>query len=111
MTRSTLKKIKTADLKPGMHLHGLCGSWMDHPFWRSKFTLNDPADIRRILDSGIVEVWIDTAKGDDLPAAASRKPPMDPAPLSPRHTRKQRTPPTPEHRNRSHWTRSSSAQP
>ncbi|OJZ19629.1 MAG: phosphodiesterase [Thiobacillus sp. 65-29] len=80
MTRSTLKKIKAADLKPGMHLHELCGSWMDHPFWRSRFTLSDPADIRRILDSGIVEVWIDTAKGADLPAAASGKPPTEPAP-------------------------------
>ncbi len=79
MTSSTLKKIKAADLKPGMHLHGLCGSWMDHPFWRSKFTLSDPTDIRRILDSGIVEVWIDTAKGDDLPASTSRKPSADPA--------------------------------
>jgi putative nucleotidyltransferase with HDIG domain len=80
MTRSTLKKIKAADLKPGMHLHELCGSWMDHPFWRSRFTLSDPADIRRILDSGIVEVWIDTAKGADLPATASGKPPTEPAP-------------------------------
>ncbi len=80
MTRSTLRKIKATDLKPGMHLHELCGSWMDHPFWRSKFTLSDPADIRRILDSGIVEVWIDTAKGADLPATSSARPPVDSAP-------------------------------
>ena len=53
-----------------MHLHELCGSWMDHPFWRSKFTLTDPEDIRRILESGIVEVWIDTDKGLDVPEAA-----------------------------------------
>jgi putative nucleotidyltransferase with HDIG domain len=51
-----------------MHLHELCGSWMDHPFWRSKFTLNNPDDIRRILESGITEVWIDIAKGLDMPA-------------------------------------------
>jgi len=50
-----------------MHLHELCGSWMEHPFWRSKFTLNDPKDIRRILESGITEVWIDTDKGLDIP--------------------------------------------
>lgn len=50
-----------------MHLHELCGSWMEHPFWRSKFTLNDPEDIRRILESGIAEVWIDTDKGLDVP--------------------------------------------
>lgn len=64
-----LKKIKAADLRPGMHLHELCGAWMEHPFWRSRFTLTDPQDIRRILDCGIAEVWIDTAKGLDIPRA------------------------------------------
>ncbi len=62
-----LKKIKAGELQQGMHLHELCGSWMEHPFWRSKFTLTNPEDIRRILDSGIAEVWIDTDKGLDLP--------------------------------------------
>ena len=60
------KKIKAKDLQIGMHLHELCGSWMEHPFWRSKFTLTDPADIRRILESGITEVWIDVEKGLDI---------------------------------------------
>jgi putative nucleotidyltransferase with HDIG domain len=62
-----LKKIKARDLQLGMHLHELCGSWMEHPFWRSKFILSDPEDIRRVLESGIVEVWIDTDKGLDIP--------------------------------------------
>jgi putative nucleotidyltransferase with HDIG domain len=63
---AVLKKIKARDLQLGMHLHELCGSWMAHPFWRSKFTLTDAEDIRRILDSGITEVWIDIAKGLDI---------------------------------------------
>jgi putative nucleotidyltransferase with HDIG domain len=62
-----LKKINAKDLQLGMHLHELCGSWMEHPFWRSRFTLKDPADIGRILESGIAEVWIDVAKGLDIP--------------------------------------------
>ncbi|MBT9538479.1 HD-GYP domain-containing protein [Thiobacillus sp.] len=62
-----LKKIQSKDLQLGMHLHELCGSWMEHPFWRSKFTLTDAADIQSILGSGITEVWIDTTKGGDLP--------------------------------------------
>ncbi|MBU0753124.1 MAG: HD-GYP domain-containing protein [Gammaproteobacteria bacterium] len=62
-----LKKINAKDLQLGMHLHELCGSWMEHPFWRTKFTLTDPADVGRILDSGITEVWIDVAKGLDVP--------------------------------------------
>lgn len=62
-----LKKIKAKDLQLGMHLHELCGSWMEHPFWRSKFTLTDPDDIQRIRASGITEVWIDVVKGLDMP--------------------------------------------
>lgn len=61
-----LKKIQAKDLQLGMHLHELCGSWMEHPFWRSKFTLTDPEDIRRIRESGISEVWIDSDKGLDI---------------------------------------------
>jgi putative nucleotidyltransferase with HDIG domain len=64
---TVLKKIKAKDLQLGMHLHELCGSWMEHPFWRSKFTLTDAEDIRRILESGITEVWIDVSKGLDIP--------------------------------------------
>ena len=64
---TVLKKIKAKDLQLGMHLHELCGSWIDHPFWRSKFTLTDPNDIQRILDSGIAEVMIDVSKGLDIP--------------------------------------------
>ena len=61
-----LKRIAVEQLVPGMHIQELCGSWMEHPFWRTSFMLKDPADLRRIRDSGISEVWIDTAKGLDL---------------------------------------------
>lgn len=61
-----LKRIPTDQLRVGMFLHELCGSWMDHPFWRSKFVLADPADLRRIADCGIREVWIDTRRGLDV---------------------------------------------
>ncbi|MDP1862391.1 MAG: HD-GYP domain-containing protein [Thiobacillus sp.] len=62
------KKINAQDLQVGMHLHELCGSWMDHPFWRSKFTLTQPEEIRSIIQSGITEVWIDVSRGLDVPA-------------------------------------------
>ncbi|MFN3545157.1 MAG: HD-GYP domain-containing protein [Thiobacillus sp.] len=65
-----LKKIPTKDLRLGMHLHELCGSWMEHPFWRTKFTLTDPDDIRCIRESGIAEAWIDVSKGLDVPGEA-----------------------------------------
>ena len=49
-----------------MYLHKLGGSWLDHPFLRNSFLINDYADIRKILDAGITFVWIDESKGDAL---------------------------------------------
>lgn len=68
-----LKRISVDHLRLGMHLHELCGSWMDHPFWRTKFVLRDPADLVRIRDSGISEVWINTAKGLDVEGGVSQE--------------------------------------
>ncbi|QEY57844.1 HD-GYP domain-containing protein [Pseudomonas sp. C27(2019)] len=64
-----LKKIAVADIKQGMYLHELCGSWMDHPFWKAGFVLNDPADLQSLKNSAVTEVWIDTSKGLDLPVS------------------------------------------
>lgn len=64
-----LKKIGIKHLRLGMHVHELCGSWMEHPFWRTRFLLDDAEDIRRIRESGIAEIWIDTGKGLDVSVA------------------------------------------
>lgn len=61
-----LKKIAVEQLTLGMHVKEFCGSWMEHPFWRSGFVLVDPKDIKTILASSIKEVWIDTSKGVDI---------------------------------------------
>lgn len=74
-TSPMLKRIPVTELRAGMFVHELCGSWMDHPFWRSAFKLKDAKDIRRIRESGVREVWIDTAKGRDV----ARPEPTDPA--------------------------------
>jgi len=68
-----LKRISVEHLRLGMFLHELCGSWMEHPFWRSAFVLQDPKDIARIVDSGIKEVWINTAKGLDVKAGEAKE--------------------------------------
>lgn len=54
-----------------MFLQEFCGSWMDHPFWRSKFLLENPEDIKTILASSIREVWIDPSKGLDVDSGES----------------------------------------
>jgi putative nucleotidyltransferase with HDIG domain len=61
-----LKKISVDQLVLGMHLKEFCGSWMEHPFWRTSFVLTDPKDIEAILASSIKEVWIDSGKGLDI---------------------------------------------
>jgi putative nucleotidyltransferase with HDIG domain len=69
-----IKKIPVDQLRLGMHVHEFCGSWMDHPFWRSKFTLKSDADFERIKSGGVRELWIDSSKGLDVdgPAACAR---------------------------------------
>jgi putative nucleotidyltransferase with HDIG domain len=61
-----LKKIHVDDLRLGMHIQEFCGSWMEHPFWRENFILDNADDARRIAESGISEVWIDISKGIDV---------------------------------------------
>ena len=65
-----LKKIRVDQLQAGMHVHELCGAWMDHPFWKTKFVLRDPQDMEKLRSSGVTECWIDTSKGSDVAHAA-----------------------------------------
>ncbi|MDA8383971.1 MAG: HD-GYP domain-containing protein [Betaproteobacteria bacterium] len=66
----TLKKISVRNARLGMFIHELCGSWMDHPFWKARFLLDDPRELKRLKSCGIREIWIDTAKGlDAVPSA------------------------------------------
>ncbi|MGM8225947.1 HD-GYP domain-containing protein [Cellvibrio sp. ARAG 10.3] len=68
-----LKRIAVQDLRLGMYIHELCGSWMEHPFWRSRFLLTQQNDLKTLLASGIREVWIDTAKGADVTQGATAR--------------------------------------
>lgn len=63
-----LKRIGVDQITLGMYLHEFCGSWMEHPFWRSSFVLSDEKDIQAIRDSSIKEIWIDSSKGMDVAA-------------------------------------------
>ena len=66
MPAPSLKKIAVDQLRLGMHLHALEGAWIDHPFWKTRFVLRDPADLAKLRASGVKECWIDTAKGLDV---------------------------------------------
>ncbi len=57
-------RISVMELRTGMFIQKLGGSWLQHPFLRGSFLLTKPDDIRAIRDAGIQEVWIDCTKGE-----------------------------------------------
>ncbi|WP_404935383.1 DUF3391 domain-containing protein, partial [Mitsuaria sp. TWR114] len=49
------------------------GSWLSHPFWKTKFVLTDAEDLKALKASGVPFCWIDASKGLDVaPPAAAR---------------------------------------
>jgi len=68
-----LKRIQVEQLQLGMHIKEFCGSWADHPFWRTGFVIKDPKDISLILASNIKEVVIDCSKGLGAPVEPTLK--------------------------------------
>ena len=58
-----LKHISPAQLRLGMYIHALDGSWLNHGFWKNSFMLKTEADLQRLQTSGIASLWIDVARG------------------------------------------------
>lgn len=54
-----IKRISVADLKLGMYVQELHGSWIKHPFWKTRFLLDNPDDLALLKTCGIAEVSID----------------------------------------------------
>jgi putative nucleotidyltransferase with HDIG domain len=65
-----LKKIHVRDVRSGMFIHEICGSWMDHPFWKKAFLLDSDEDLNALKNCGIQEIWIDTQRGLNVQSAA-----------------------------------------
>ncbi len=55
----------------GMFVDELCGSWMDHPFWNTRFLVETPTEINQLVASPVRDLWIDTARGLDVQDAQS----------------------------------------
>ena len=79
-----LRKIAVSELRVGMHLHALEGAWLDHPFWRTRFTVEDAGLIEQLLRSNVRECWIDTRRGLDVGevATAAATPAVAPSPAA-----------------------------
>ncbi|KQQ36266.1 phosphodiesterase [Duganella sp. Leaf126] len=106
-----LKKISIDQLALGMHVHAVCGSWFDNPFWSNSFNIDSLIDLARLQSGRVRQVWIDTSKGADVrPAApapeaeapsetpetpaAAPEPEPDPAPVAAPAPLPKRVPPT-----------------
>jgi putative nucleotidyltransferase with HDIG domain len=61
-----LKVIPTEQVRLGMHIQELKGAWIDHPFWKTSFKLEDSAVLKKLQTSKVREVVIDTTKGLDV---------------------------------------------
>ena len=61
-----LKIVPTKQVRLGMFIHELQGPWLEHPFWKSAFILNDTSDLKKLQASAVSAVVIDTSKGLDV---------------------------------------------
>lgn len=78
-----LKVVSTKQVRLGMFIHELKGSWIDHPFWKKAFKLEDSTDLKKLHASAIKEVVIDPSKGlDVLQEVALDKPNEQQLPIS-----------------------------
>lgn len=87
----TLKTIPTHQVTLGMHIHALNGAWIDHPFWKSKFVIDDPEDLKKLKTSSIKEVIIDVSKGLDVKETIDNPPTeaaSEPTPVPPQKPEK-----------------------
>ncbi len=53
-----------------MFVHKMDGSWLDHPFWKSNFLIEDHKRLQTLKSSKLRGVVIDTSKGKDTGAPA-----------------------------------------
>jgi HD-GYP domain-containing protein (c-di-GMP phosphodiesterase class II) len=67
---STLQRIPTSQLRPGMFLVRILDSWWKSPFFVHRRLLKSPTDIQQLMSSGIREVEIDTSLGVEVSSEA-----------------------------------------
>ena len=67
------KKITVNELRLGMFIDKLDGNWLQHPFWKTSFKLENPKNITALKESAVTHVWIDISKGLDVAKKDSGK--------------------------------------
>lgn len=64
--KSSLKKVAAAQITQGMYIDKIGGKWIDHPFWKLSFLVDDAKTLRIMRALGDRDIWIDTSKGRDI---------------------------------------------
>ncbi len=72
-------RIEGRQAELGMYIDALHCSWLDNPFWRTSFLLNDPRD-RDQIHASVPHITIDLAKGRGLTLTAAPAPIADEVP-------------------------------
>lgn len=67
------KKISVRELRLDMFIDKLDGNWLQHPFWKTSFKLENPRNITALKESAVTHLWIDTSKGLDVEKIESVK--------------------------------------
>lgn len=78
-----LRKITIDQVRQGMYVHAMRGSWIKNPFWAPSFALDSQDMVRKLLASGVQELWIDLEKGLDVALPVPPAPASSPAPAVP----------------------------
>lgn len=78
-----LKKIAISQVRTGMFIDSIEGSWLKHALWKTRFLVSDQAILATVKQCGAAECWIDVAEGDDVTSpevSAKLASPSPPAP-------------------------------
>jgi putative nucleotidyltransferase with HDIG domain len=70
-----LKKIAISQVRAGMFLESVEGSWLKHSLWKTRVLIEDEETLARVRKCGAAECWIDISQGADV---ASEKPVVQP---------------------------------
>jgi len=88
-TTPKLILVPVEELRVGMYVHALTGSWIDHDFWRERFPIDGPAVLERLRGSNVRSAWVDVercqpgARPAGPPPAAPEPTPVDAVPADP----------------------------
>ena len=61
-----IKKIRTSQLRPGMFVSDFNAGWLEHPFAMNSMRITGDHEVKAVVDAGIRELYIDTARGLDV---------------------------------------------